>query len=98
MTFVVYRSHGTGWNPNVPMREQAAWPEHAEFMNELARQGFVVVGGVIGDGERTLLVIEASSADAIRERLALDPWSSMQILRVDGIEPWEILLGTLRAI
>jgi hypothetical protein len=33
------------------MREQEGWPEHADFMNELAASGFIVLGGPLGDEE-----------------------------------------------
>jgi uncharacterized protein YciI len=90
--FVVIRAHGESWKPRVAMRGQAAWPEHAQFMNELASEGFVMLGGPVGDGEKTLLIIEAESADAIRARLAADPWSTMKLLRIESIEPWNVLL------
>jgi uncharacterized protein YciI len=74
------------------MREQELWLEHADFMEALAADGFVVLGGPIGDGSRTLLVIEADSEEEIHERLAADPWVPLDLLRVATIEPWEILL------
>jgi len=92
-TFAVIRSRGPAWDPNVPMRGQAGWDAHARFMNALAADGFVVLGGPLGDGARTLLVIEAASEDAVRERLAPDPWTSSSLLRIDSITPWQILLA-----
>ena len=44
------------------------------------------------DGGRILLVIEAESEREVEARLAEDPWMSMEVLRIDTIEPWEILL------
>jgi hypothetical protein len=35
--------------------------------------------------------VEAESEDAIRARLAIDPWSETH-LQVGAIEPWTILL------
>jgi hypothetical protein len=32
------------------MREQDAWDEHAAFMEALVDDGFVVLGGPIGEG------------------------------------------------
>jgi uncharacterized protein YciI len=93
--FVVLRSQGEAWNPQLEMRGQPAWAEHARFMNGLANEGFVVLGGPVGDGTKTLLIIEAESAAAIRERLAADPWSTMNLLKIDSIESWNILLGGL---
>jgi uncharacterized protein YciI len=61
-------------------------------MDALAEEGFVVLGGPLGDGGSFLLVIKAESEDVIRARLAADPWTPMRLLRVASIEPWQILL------
>jgi uncharacterized protein YciI len=74
------------------MREQALWREHADFMNALAAEGFVVLGGPLGGGEETLLVIDSSSVEALRARLDADPWSETGLLEVSRVEPWTILL------
>ncbi len=91
--FAVRRVRGPSWNTDVPMRAQAGWAEHADFMDALAADGFVVLGGPIGaDGEDTLLVINAASEVAIRERLAADPWTISGLLEIGRFEPWTILL------
>lgn len=74
------------------MREQAGWGAHAAFMNALAAEGFVVLGGPLGDGAETLLIVDATSEDAIATRLANDPWTLTGLLEIVGIEPWTILL------
>jgi uncharacterized protein YciI len=74
------------------MREQALWREHADFMTALVAAGFVILGGPLGQGEEVLLVIESSSADAVRARLGQDPWSEAGLLEVARVEPWTILL------
>jgi hypothetical protein len=61
-------------------------------MDALVEDGLVVLGGPVGDGVRVLLVIEAESARKIEARLAEDPWMSMEVLRIESIEGWEILL------
>jgi uncharacterized protein YciI len=75
------------------MREQERWDAHAEFMDELTDEGFIVLGGPIGegDGENTLLIVEADDEAAVRERLAADPWYE-SVLRIDSIRPWSIWL------
>ena len=72
---------------------QASWDDHAEFMNGLADEGFVVLGGPLGDGRETLLIVDAETEDAVLARLAADPWTGMELLRVATVTPWEILLG-----
>jgi uncharacterized protein len=88
----VRRVRGPAWNPALPMREQALWAEHAVFMNALAAEGFVVLGGPLGTGEEVLLVIDADSEETVRTRLAADPWSGAGLLEISRVEPWTVLL------
>lgn len=76
------------------MRDQVQWPEHAAFLNQLVDEGFVVLGGPLGDGERVLLVVSAESEAAIRRRIDADPWTPLRLLPIARIEPWQVLLGT----
>jgi len=76
------------------MRAQAKWAEHAVFMNALAAEGFVVLGGPLGSGEEILLVINAADEAAVRARLAADPWSGSGLLEIKSVEPWTILLDS----
>src|SRR6266446_5117247 len=88
----VRRVRGAAWNASLPMRAQAKWAEHAAFMNALAAEGFVVLGGPLGSGEEILLIIAAASEDAVRTRLAADPWSGSGLLLITRVEPWTVLL------
>jgi len=90
--FAVRRRRGPAWNPGLTMREQAGWGAHAAFMNALAAEGVVLLGGPLGDGAETLLIVDATSEDAITTRLASDPWTLTGLLEIVGIEPWTILL------
>jgi uncharacterized protein YciI len=90
--FVVIEVSGPSWDASHARREQDGWDEHAAFMDGLLEDGFVVLGGPIGDGERVLLVVEAEDAEEVEERLAADPWLPAGILRIDSIEPWTIWL------
>jgi uncharacterized protein YciI len=92
MYFAVRRVRGAAWDPSRPMREQARWAAHAVFMTDLAAEGFVVLGGPIGGGEETLLVIDAPGEESLRARLAADPWSKARLLEIGRVEPWTILL------
>ena len=42
-------------------------------MDGLVNAGFVVLGGPLDDGVRTVLAIQADSEEAVRETLAADP-------------------------
>jgi uncharacterized protein YciI len=91
--FAVMREVGPRWDSTKPLREQEAWADHAAFMNALDDEGFVVIGGPVGGGPRTLLMVEAASEDEIRRRLGEDPWAPLGLLTVASVESWEILLG-----
>lgn len=84
--------NGPGYDSSRPRREQRGWDEHAAFMDALVEEGFVILGGPIGDGEQVMLVIEANDADEIEERFAADPWASPGVLRIGAIQPWTLWL------
>jgi uncharacterized protein YciI len=90
--FVVTREPGPGWDANRPMREQDRWEDHAAFMDSLAADGFIVLGGPLGDGSRFLHVVAASSRAEIELRLADDPRTVTDRLSLVSVEPWQILL------
>src|SRR3979409_1018933 len=90
--FVVTRIRGKAWDSTKPMRSQEQWPEHATFMDELATNRFVVLGGPLDEGEQTLLIVDAADENEIRSILARDPWSKSGMLDVQSIQLWTVLL------
>jgi len=78
------------------MRKQAGWDEHARFMDGLIDAGFVLLGGPLEGDHETLHIVEAESEEAIRERLAEDPWAVNGMLRPASIERWTVLLDGRR--
>jgi uncharacterized protein YciI len=97
--FAVFREPGPTWDRSRPMRRQDGWDAHAAFMDALAGEGFVVLGGPLGGGEtRFLIVVEAPDERAVKARLDEDPWEApVHRLRTVAIERWEILLRHSRA-
>jgi uncharacterized protein YciI len=93
--FAVIRSHGAAWRASRSMEDQEDWEAHVSFMNAIEKEGFVLLGGPFEGTNEVLLVIRASTADEIVERLSADPWSSRDILRVSRITPWTLRLGSL---
>ena len=91
--YAVTRERGESWDARLSMRQQEQWDEHAAFMNALVDDGFVVLGGPLGDGGKILLIINAESEQEIDARLADDPWTPLGLLRIAKVEHWEILLG-----
>jgi uncharacterized protein YciI len=64
-------------------------------MDSLAEEGFIMLGGPLGEGEsRFVHLVEADSPEAIDARLAKDPWTPTGMLRTMSVEPWQILLDS----
>jgi uncharacterized protein YciI len=91
MFHVVVSRSGPEWDRSKPLEEQSGWDEHAAFMDALVDDGFIVLGGPLDDEYRVVHAIEAESAEAIRARLARDPWSESHLV-IEAIEPWTIRL------
>ena len=86
--FVVTRVPGPAWDAARGMREQERWGDHAAFMDALAEEGWIVLGGPLGDGSRFMHVVAAASAEEVEAR-----FKAPTDMRIASVEPWEILLG-----
>ena len=86
----VHRS-GPRWDPTRSLEEQSDWPAHADYMDGLVEDGFIVLGGPLADEHRVVHAVEAESEDVVRATLARDPWSETH-LHVASIEPWTLRL------
>jgi uncharacterized protein YciI len=91
--FLVTQARGPAYDPSRARREQAGWAEHAAFMDALAGEGAVVLGGPMGDvnEDDVLLVMEVASEAEVHARLAEDPWAQT-ILVIKQIQPWSVWL------
>jgi len=93
--FAVIRSRGAAWNDSLPLEEQKDWRPHADFMNALHDEGFVVIGGPLEGTCDVLPIIRANDPDEIASRFESDPWSRKDLLRTTRIAPWTLRLGSL---
>jgi uncharacterized protein YciI len=93
--YAVIRGRGPAWDTSATLDGQKGWSAHASFMNELAAEGLVVVGGPLEDNGDTLLIFRAASESEIRERLAADPWGP-EMLPLLRVAPWQLRLGEQR--
>jgi len=93
---VLVRRTGPEWDRSRPMEGQSDWDAHAEFMDGLVDDGFIVLGGPLADEERVAHVVEAESEQAVRATLARDPWSETHLV-IDSIEHWTLRLDSRRA-
>ena len=96
--FLVMKVPGPNWDPERDRREQDGWDEHAAYMESLAEQGKVVLGGPAGDGDgdEVLVLFDAPDQDAVLALLTEDPWTG-NILDIASIVPWTIWVDGRRA-
>ena len=91
--FLVRVERGGSWDWSKDMREQVEWTEHAQFMNGLVDDGLILLGGPVDGGREAFHVIRAPSEEAVRARLAEDPWARNGMLSITSVERWTILLA-----
>jgi len=92
--YAVTERQGANWDPARARREQDNWDEHAVFMDALVEDGFVLLGGPLGDGHDVLLIVRVDGEAEVEARLAEDPWLPMEVLRIARIDRWQIWLGS----
>jgi len=92
--YAVIRTRGSAWDTSCPLEDQDGWQSHAEFMDALHAEGFVVMAGPLEGTSDALLVIRAENDEQIRSRLSADPWEG-HLLRTTRLSPWTLRLGSL---
>jgi uncharacterized protein YciI len=93
--FAVMINHGAGWREGLPLEEQVAWQAHADFMDHLVEEEFVLLGGPLEGTSEVLLIVRAEAPEEIRRRFAPDPWHKTDLLQIAKIMPWILRLGSL---
>lgn len=93
--FAVMRTRGMAWNSAIPMEDQPDWRLHAEFMDDLYAESFLVLVGPLEGTSDVLLIARANDVEEVRARLATDPWIKNGLLREISAAPWTLRLGAL---
>jgi|SRR4051794_8812381 hypothetical protein len=96
-TFLVQlRRTGPEWNPDLPLREQPRFVDHAAFIDRLVHEErLILVGGPLADEERVVYLVRADSEDEARERVVeADPWSGSHLV-LEAIDGWTLLLDSI---
>lgn len=93
--FAVTRSRGPTWNDALPLEGQEGWDAHADFMNALHKEGFVLLGGPLEGTRDVLVIVRADDAHEIEARFAADCWAATNLLFIKRIHPWTLRLGSL---
>lgn len=92
-TIAVFLQPGARWNPGVPVREQAYWPEHARFMDALFECGKVMLGGPFADGSGSMVILSVESVEAALAVFQEDPWTLEDVLVPADAKEWTIFLN-----
>jgi uncharacterized protein YciI len=91
-TFVVTAVAGPHRDLAHDTREQPFWNEHAQFIDRLVEDGFILLGGPLVDEGGSILIVRARDEQEVRERLKDDPWYREGILRQQSIKRWQIFI------
>lgn len=97
--FAVIREAGPAWSQG-GIADQPAMIDHAAFMNGLVAEGLLLFAGPLAGTEhgrvRVLLIVSADTEAEIQRRLADDPWTISERLKIASIEPWNVFAGAER--
>ena len=93
--FAVVRTRGPRWNDSRPLEGQEDWRPHADYMNALVAEGFMLLGGPLTGTRDVLLIARAGSEAEVEACLAVDCWTVKNLLVTRQITPWELRLGSL---
>ena len=97
-TFVILWAPGAAWTAGKTVREQAYWPEHAEFMDRLFENGTVIMGGPFSDGTGSLVIVEAEDIDEVATLFAKDPFVIHQIFELRSLKQWQLFLDARQKV
>src|SRR5438552_13179893 len=90
--FVMISSAGPNRDLSKGTREQPFWTEHAEFIDRLVAEGFILMGGPLADEGGSLLILNAEDENEVREKIKNDTWLKNGILKQESIKRWQIFI------
>jgi uncharacterized protein YciI len=79
-------------------REQPFWDEHAEFIDRLVAEGFILLGGPLVDEGGAMLIVRADDEDEVRAKTKRDPWYIHGILQLQSIRRWQVFINERGAL
>src|SRR5438309_10336587 len=91
-TFVMISSAGPNRDLSKGTREQPFWDEHAEFIDRLVAEGFILMGGPLVDEGGSLLIFNAEDENEVKEKMKNDPWFEQGILKRESVKRWQIFI------
>ena len=93
--FAVIRTRDAAWDDSLPLRSQALWDPHADYVDRMEADGFIRMAGPLEGTRDVLIIVRATDAAEVEARLAEDPWTASGHLRTVRIAPWNMLVGRL---
>ena len=85
--YAVVTDAGPAWDESRPRRQQDRWKEHADFIDGLAEEGFLLLVGPLSP-TRALQIDVASTEQAVRDRLhSMSVWVA--------VDPSGTVVGTV---
>jgi uncharacterized protein YciI len=95
--YAVVSERGPNWEDGKSMEEHPDWRAHADFMNALVTEGFILLGGPLVGTPEVLLIVRAQCEQEVRDRLSADVWVAGGLLRQRLIAPWWVRLSAFDA-
>ena len=91
--FAAFVHRASAWDQNRPPQEQAGFPDHARFVAELEASGFIAQAGLMQPSNDVLFIFRADSEEAVRRRMADDPWQKDGHARLGRVEEVQFRIG-----
>lgn len=91
--FAAFVHRADAWDHARAPQEQAGFPDHAAFVAGLESSGFIAMAGLMQPSNDVLFVFRAESEDAVRARLAQDPWQRDGHARLGRVEEVQFRIG-----
>ena len=91
--FAAFVHRADAWDHARPPQEQSGFPDHAKFVGELEASGFIAMAGLMLTSSDVLFIFRAESEDAVRQRMAADPWQKDGHARLGRVEEIQFRIG-----
>ena len=92
--FAAFVHRSDAWIKNLPPQEQVGFADHARFVAELEASGFIAQAGLMQPSNDVLFIFRAESEEAVRRRMAQDPWQQDGHARLGRVEEVQFRIGS----
>ena len=92
--FAAFVHRSSAWDNSRPPQDQSGFPDHAKFVAELEASGFIAMAGLMQPSNDVLFIFRAESEEAVRLRMAQDPWQKDGHARLGRVEEVQFRIGS----